>query len=110
VFLPLALGEVRQQQGQFHVPLRREHGQQIVKLEHEADMARPPRSQSAARQRIGALATDGDRALRRLTCQQVECLRIRRELADINQAAGIGPSKERDQRALKLRKELQGCK
>src|SRR6266571_2329709 len=65
VFLPLALGEVRQQQGQFHVPLRREHGRQIVKLEHEADVARPPRSQSAARQRIGALATDGDRALRR---------------------------------------------
>ena len=44
-----AFGEMRQEQGQFHVPLRREDGHQIVELENEADVPRPPGGEIAAR-------------------------------------------------------------
>ena len=62
MFLPLGFGQVRQQQRQFHVPLRRQHRHQIVKLEDEADVPRAPRGQFAVGQLVHALAGDAHRA------------------------------------------------
>ena len=59
---PLGLGQVRQQQRQFHVALRREHREQVVKLEDEADVPRAPRGQLAVGQFVNALARDAHRA------------------------------------------------
>ena len=42
------LGKLGQQQGQFDVPERREHGDEVVHLEDETDMARAPVGQLAA--------------------------------------------------------------
>ena len=60
--LPLGLGQVRQQQRQLDVALGREHRQQVVELEHEADVPRAPRRQLAVRQLVDPLAGDAHRA------------------------------------------------
>src|ERR1035438_10265394 len=59
---PLCLGQVREQQRQFHVPLGRKHREQVVKLEDEADMPCAPCRQLAIGQMIYAFARDADRA------------------------------------------------
>src|ERR1019366_74255 len=53
----------RQQQRQFDVLARRQHGQQVVELKHEADMCCAPSGQCALRQTVDALLADHDAAL-----------------------------------------------
>ena len=65
VLLPVRLGKVREQQWQLHVPFRREHGHQIVKLENETDVARAPRGEGAVGQLINSFSGDDHRAFGR---------------------------------------------
>ncbi len=51
-----------QQQRQFDVALGGQHRQQVVHLEHEADVIRAPAAELAVAHRVGALAGDFDRA------------------------------------------------
>ena len=52
----------REQQRQLDVALGRQHRQQVVHLEHEADVIRAPLAERAVAERVGALAGDLDRA------------------------------------------------
>ena len=54
--LPVGLAELGQQQRQLDVARRGQHRQQVVQLEDEADVPRPPRRQLAARQLVDAVA------------------------------------------------------
>jgi len=76
VFLPLGFGQVRQQQRQFHVPLRRKHGHQIIKLEHEADVPCAPRGQPAVGQLIEPFARDADCAFGRRSRPPIKFNRV----------------------------------
>ena len=62
---PVGAPQRREQQRQLDVLLRRQHRQQVVELEDEADVAGAPACQPPARQVIDAVPGDGDRALRR---------------------------------------------
>src|SRR6188508_106295 len=62
---PLAAREPRQQQRQLDVALGREHRQQVVHLEDEADVVRAPACERAVAHRIDALACDLERAAAR---------------------------------------------
>ena len=64
VLLALGSGEVGQQQRQLDVALGGEHGQQVVELEDEADVARAPAAEPASGEAVDPLAADLDRALR----------------------------------------------
>ena len=61
----LFLGQIREQQRQFHVFERREHGDQVVELKDEADVTSAPRGQRALRQGADFRIADADRAARR---------------------------------------------
>ena len=61
---PLGLRQLGQQQRQLDVSRRGQHRQQVVELEDEADVARPPPRQLAAGQLVDAIAADVDRAAR----------------------------------------------
>ena len=56
----LGLAELRQEQRQLDVALGRQHRQQVVELEDEADVARAPLRQRAAAQLVDAHAADFD--------------------------------------------------
>jgi hypothetical protein len=58
VFLALRLGQVRQQQRQFHVSFRVQHRHQVVKLKNEADVPRAPMGQLPVGKLVNALAAD----------------------------------------------------
>src|SRR5712692_10393277 len=62
VIPPLAPGERGQQQRQLHVPLRAEHRQEVVELEDESDVHRPPVRQLPARHLIDPLPRHVDAA------------------------------------------------
>ena len=57
---PLGRRQVRQQERQLHVPLRRQHRQEVIELEHEAHVGGPPPGQRAAGKLVDALAVDRD--------------------------------------------------
>ena len=61
---PLRRGQVREQQRQLDVPLGGQHGQQVVELEHEADIGGAPGRQLAAPELVDAPPVDLDRARR----------------------------------------------
>jgi hypothetical protein len=60
------LVQVREQQGQLDVLLRREHREQVVRLEDEADRARAPGRQLRGAHAADLLSRDAHRAARRL--------------------------------------------
>ena len=62
---PLRLRQLRQQQRQLDVPLGRQHGQEVVELEDEADVLRAPLRELTAAQRAHWHAVHFDRASRR---------------------------------------------
>ena len=62
---PFARDNVAKQQRQFHVLVRREHRQQVVELEDEADVPRPPAGQLALGH-LGDFQSADDDAARRL--------------------------------------------
>jgi hypothetical protein len=62
VLAPLGGGEVRQQKRELDVLPRRQYRQEVVELEHEADVLRAPARELAARQLVDALAADQDRS------------------------------------------------
>ena len=64
VIFPLGFRQVRQEQRQFHVAFRGEHGQQVVKLEDKADVPRAPGREFAVGEFIDVLARDAHAAAR----------------------------------------------
>ncbi len=72
--------EVRQEERQLDVFLRRQHGQQVVELEHETDVSRAPFRQLVVRHRRELGAANPDRAARRAVepAQQVQQRRLAR--------------------------------
>ena len=61
----IRLSQLREEKRQLHVALRREHRQQVVHLEHEADIVGAPAAQCAVRQPVDGQAFDLDAALGR---------------------------------------------
>jgi hypothetical protein len=61
---PPALGgaEARQRERQLDVAFGAQHRQQVIRLEHEADMVRAPRRQRRVRHRVDSHAVEGDAA------------------------------------------------
>src|SRR5438874_241147 len=80
VLAALFLGERGQQQRQLDVLERRQHGNQVVELKDEADVARAPRGQRAFREAADLGAADANRAARGTidAGQQVEQRRLAR--------------------------------
>src|SRR6266542_465667 len=62
---PLRFRERGEQERQFDVAIRRQDGQEIVKLEHESDVFGPPRRQGPIAELIDALTADRDGTARR---------------------------------------------
>src|SRR5437016_2949848 len=58
----LGLGERREQQRQLHVAEGGEDGQEVVHLEHEADVARPPLREPGPREVADLVPRHGDAA------------------------------------------------
>src|SRR5690606_20269110 len=77
---PLALRELRQQQRQLDVALGRQHREQVVQLEDEPDMARPPLRQRRTAQTVYRRTRhlDGAVARRIEPAKQVEQRRLAR--------------------------------
>jgi hypothetical protein len=63
VFFALRTRKVRQQQGQFHIFLRREYRDQVIELENQAHMTRPPCREAAAGQSVDPFPVNINRAL-----------------------------------------------
>src|SRR6185312_2810108 len=63
VLLALRGPKLGQQQRQFHVLLRAQHRQQVVELEHEADVGRAPFCERALAEFVDARAADRDAAV-----------------------------------------------
>ena len=80
VLAPLGARERRQEQRQLDVAVRGEHRDQVVGLEHEADVARAPRRELAARHRGDLVARHGHGAGRRdvQPAQEVQQRRLAR--------------------------------
>src|SRR6185437_7884246 len=61
----LGRGQLGEQQRQLHVLRGREHRQQVVELEYEADVRGPPASKGALAEPVDPLAADAQRPLGR---------------------------------------------
>src|SRR6185503_21359082 len=57
---PLRRGQVREEERQFDVPLGGQHGEQVVELEHEADIGGAPGRQFTAPELVDAPPVDLD--------------------------------------------------
>ena len=77
---PIGLRQFGEEQRQLDVAGRGEHRQQVVELKHEADVARPPRRELAARHLVDAVAGDGDGSFARRveTADQIQQRRLAR--------------------------------
>ena len=62
VLLAAGAREIREQQRQLDIALRREHRHEVVELEHEADVPRAPLRKLAVGELVDALAGDHDLA------------------------------------------------